>query len=70
MPKRQSLGRQDAGAPPAEKVTMRLGPDGRFVAVREPRELTPETRADERPPEGEDPRPAAFRNVPPFGGAG
>ena len=31
--------------------------------------LTAETKADSRPPNGEDPRPNTFRNVPPFGGA-
>jgi hypothetical protein len=30
-------------------------------------ELTAETRADERPPTGDDPRPGMLRNIPPYG---
>ena len=48
---------------------MRLDAKGRCVAVRRPRETTETTEAAERPPTPDDPRPAAFRNIPPFGGA-
>jgi hypothetical protein len=49
---------------------MRFDPaSGRFVPVEEPRETTPTTEAAERPTTPDDPRPAAFRNLPPFGGA-
>ena len=48
---------------------MRLDAKGRWVAVRAPRETTETTEAAERPPTGDDPRPSAFRNIPPFGGA-
>jgi hypothetical protein len=70
MPRHEPSGRQDAGEPPGAKVKMRLDAKGRWVPVVKPRETTPETEAAERPPLGDDPRPAAFRNIPPFGGAG
>jgi hypothetical protein len=60
---------QTAGEPLGNKVKMRLDAKGRFVPVEEPREVTETTEAAERPPTGEDPRPAAFRQIPPFGGA-
>jgi hypothetical protein len=69
MPRHEPSGRQDAGEPPAAKVKMRLDAKGRWVAVHPPAETTPETEAAERPPTPDDPRPAAFRNIPPFGGA-
>jgi len=43
--------------------------NGRFVPVEEPEETVETTEAAERPPLGDDPRPAAYRNIPPFGGA-
>lgn len=57
------------GEPLGPKVKMRLDEKGRFVPVHEERETTETTEAAERPPMGDDPRPAAFRNIPPFGGA-
>jgi hypothetical protein len=69
MPRHEPSGRQDAGEPPGAKVTMRLDAKGRWVAVHPPTETTETTEAAERPPTGEDPRPSAFRNIPPFGGA-
>jgi hypothetical protein len=66
--------RPAAGAPPGPdgrtKVKMRLGPDGKFHPVEsDDEEPTPETRAESKPAQADDPRPAAFRNIPPFGGA-
>ena len=69
MPRHEPSGRQDAGEPPAAKVKMRLDAKGRWVPVHEPRETTPEIEAAERPPQPDDPRPAAFQNVPPYGAA-
>jgi hypothetical protein len=69
MPRHQPAERTDAGEPPSEKVTMRLDAKGRWVAVRSPRVTVETTEAEERPPFGDDPRPAVFRNIPPFGGA-
>ena len=57
------------GEPIGEKVTMRLDAKGRFVPVLPERETTETTEAAERPPTPDDPRPAAFRQIPPFGGA-
>ncbi|HEX6024915.1 MAG TPA: hypothetical protein VFZ00_23190 [Solirubrobacter sp.] len=57
------------GEPLGPRVKMRLDEKGRFVPVHEERETTETTEAAERPPMGDDPRPAAFRNIPPFGGA-
>jgi len=48
---------------------MRMDSKGRWIAVHPPAETTPETQAAERPPTPDDPRPAAFRNIPPFGGS-
>jgi hypothetical protein len=69
MPRHEPSGRQDAGEPPAAKVTMRLDAKGRWVAVHPPSETTETTEAAERPPTPDDPRTANLRNVPPFGGA-
>jgi hypothetical protein len=48
---------------------MRLDAKGRWTPVEEPHETTETTEAAERPPVPDDPRPAAFRQIPPFGGA-
>jgi hypothetical protein len=42
---------------------------GRFVPVEEPRETTETTEVAERPGTPDDPRPTAYLNIPPFGGA-
>ena len=68
MPRHEPAKRQTAGEPPGLKVKMRLE-NGRFVPVEEPRELVETTEAAERPATPDDPRPAAYRNIPPFGGA-
>lgn len=60
---------QQAGEPLPGKVKMRLDAKGRWVAVEPPRDTTETTEAAERPPTPDDPRPAAFRQIPPFGGA-
>jgi hypothetical protein len=69
MPRHEPSGRQDAGEPPGAKVKMRLDAKGRWVPVIKKRVTHEATEAAERPPQGDDPRPAAFRNIPPFGGA-
>jgi hypothetical protein len=56
------------GEPLGPKVKMRLDEKGRFVPVHD-EETTETTEAAERPPTPDDPRPAAYRNIPPFGGA-
>jgi hypothetical protein len=61
--------RPAAGAPPPPKVKMRLGPDGRYHPLESDEERTPETRAESRPPQADDPRPATTRNIPPYGPA-
>ena len=48
---------------------MRLGSDGRYHPLEPDEEVTPETRAESRPAQADDPRPAAFRNIPPYGPA-
>jgi hypothetical protein len=66
--------RPTAGGPPTPdgrpKVTMRLDPDGRYRPVPAEREVTPETEARPRPAQAEDPRPAAWHNVPPYAAGG
>jgi hypothetical protein len=69
MPRHEPAGRETAGEPPGPKVKMRLDAKGRWVPVEPERDLTTTTEAAERPPTPDDPRPAAFRNIPPFGGA-
>ena len=47
--------------------------DGSWSVVKvnlppaDPSDLTAETRADELPPTGDDPRPGMLRNIPPYG---
>jgi hypothetical protein len=69
MPRHEPAGRADAGEPPGQKVKMRLDAKGRWVPVVPERETRPTVEAAERPPTPDDPRPAAFRQIPPFGGA-
>ena len=68
MPRHQPA-RTGTGEPIGEKVKMRLDKNGRFVPVLPERDTTETTEAAERPPTPDDPRPAAYRNIPPFGGA-
>jgi hypothetical protein len=69
MPRHEPAGRADAGEPPPSKVKMRLDANGRWVPVVVKAETKTATEAAERPPTPDDPRPAAFRQIPPFGGA-
>lgn len=69
MPKREPARSQTAGEPPSTKIRMRLDEKGRWVPVVRKRITTPTSESAERPPTPDDPRPAAFRNIPPFGGA-
>jgi hypothetical protein len=68
MPKREP-GHQHSGEPLGNVVKLRRDANGRLVPADLKQETTPTTEAAERPPTGEDPRPAAYRNIPPFGGA-
>ena len=70
MARHQPAKNQTAGEPPPKKVKMRLDAKGRWVPADEAPEVITTTEAAERPPTPDDPRPAAFRNIPPFGGAG
>ena len=69
MARHEPAKNQQAGEPLPGKVKMRLDAKGRWVAVEPPRDTTETTEAAERPPTPDDPRPAAFRQIPPFGGA-
>jgi hypothetical protein len=69
MPRHEPARNQTAGEPPSLKVKVQLDPSGKWRPVEPPRETTETTEAAERPPTPDDPRPAAFRNIPPFGGA-
>jgi hypothetical protein len=68
MPRHQPA-RTGTGEPIGEKVKMRLDKNGRFVPVLPERDTTETIESAERPPTPDDPRPAAYRNIPPFGGA-
>lgn len=69
MPRQEPARSQTAGEPPSLKVKVQLDAKGKWRPVEEPVETTETTEAAERPPTPDDPRPAAFRNIPPFGGA-
>ena len=69
MPRHEPAGRQSAGEPPPLKLKVQLDPAGKWRAVEPERKLVETTEAAERPPTPDDPRPAAFRQIPPFGGA-
>jgi hypothetical protein len=51
------------------KLKVQLDAKGEWRAVEPPRETVETIEAAERPPTPDDPRPAAFRQIPPFGGA-
>jgi hypothetical protein len=69
MARHERAPREAAGAPPNLKLKVELDPSGKWRPVEEPRELVETTEAAERPPTPDDPRPPAFRQIPPFGGA-
>jgi len=48
---------------------MRLDAKGRWVSAEPKPETTETVESAERPPTPDDPRAAAFRQIPPFGGA-
>jgi hypothetical protein len=68
MPKREP-GHQNSGEPIGNVVKMRLDAKGRWVPAGPKPPTTATSEAAERPPTPDDPRPAAYRNIPPFGGA-
>jgi hypothetical protein len=61
--RRDKTDRLAAGAPP--RVRVRLGDDGavEIAPDQAPEDVHPETVAEERPPQGDDPRPAIWRDV-------
>jgi hypothetical protein len=67
---RHERSRQPIPAPPSGplRIKARRDPNGRVEIVAPERPLTATVEAAERPPQPDDPRPAIFRNVPPFGG--
>jgi len=69
MARHEPAGRQSAGELPPLKLKVQLDAAGRWRAVEPERKLVETTEAAERPPTPDDPRPAAFRQIPPFGGA-
>ena len=70
MPRHEPAGRQSAGEPPPLKVKVRLDATGKLARRSSRSASWSETiEAAERPPTPDDPRPAAFRQIPPFGGA-
>ena len=69
MPRYERAPREAAGEPPKLTLKVQLDASGKYRAVEDPKELTETIEAAERPPTPDDPRPAAFRQIPPFGGA-
>ena len=51
------------------QIKARRDADGRLQIVAPEHPLSETVEAAERPPQPDDPRPAVFRNVPPFGAA-
>jgi hypothetical protein len=68
MPKHEPAGRQSAGEPPPMKLKVQLDAAGRWRAVEPERKLVETIEAAERPTTPDDPRPAPWRQIPPFGG--
>lgn len=68
MPKHEP-GHQASGEPIGNVVRMKLDANGRYVPAEPKPETVTTTEPAERPPFPDDPRPAAFRQIPPFGGA-
>jgi len=68
---RHERSRQPVAAPLTEPVQMKARRDanGRLQIVAPERPLAETVEAAERPPQLDVPRPAVFRNVPPFGAA-
>ena len=69
MPRYERAPREAAGEPPKLTLKVQLDASGKYRAVEEPKETTETIEAAERPPTPDDPRPAAFRQIPPFGSA-
>jgi hypothetical protein len=69
MPREEPARSQTAGEPPPLKLKVQLDAKGEWRAVEPARETVETIEAAERPPTPDDPRPAAFRQIPPFGGA-
>jgi hypothetical protein len=68
MPKREP-GHQHSGEPLANVVRLRRDANGRYVPADPKPETVTSLEAAERPPIPDDPRPVAFQQIPPFGGA-
>ncbi|HTE64591.1 MAG TPA: hypothetical protein VK631_29815 [Solirubrobacteraceae bacterium] len=68
---RHERSRQPVAAPLTGPVKIRARRDanGHLQIVAPDRSLSETVEAAERPPQPDDPRPAVFRNVPPFGAA-
>jgi hypothetical protein len=69
---RHERSRQPVAAQPLSgplRIKARRDANGRVQIVGPKPPVTPVVEAAERPPQPDDPRPAPFRNVPPFGGA-
>ena len=69
MARHERAPREAAGEPPKLTLKVQLDASGKYRPVEEPKETTATIEAAERPPTPDDPRPAAFRQIPPFGGA-
>jgi hypothetical protein len=71
MARHERAPREIAGGPPGKgaplKLSARRGADGKLEIEAPDRELTATVEAAERPPTPDDPRPAAVRNIPPYG---
>lgn len=70
MPRHEPLGRPAPGEVIGEtKVKLRRDKDGKLVGVLPDKRPQAGTEAKPDPRDAPDPRPAAMRNVPPYGGA-
>jgi hypothetical protein len=70
MPRHEPLGRPTPGEVlDGQKVKLRRDAGGKLVGVVPPKDTKATTEAKPEPRDAPDPRPNAWRNIPPYGGA-
>lgn len=67
MPRHEPQTREVGETAPGGKVVMKRDGNGNLIPVLPPLKIKETTEAEERPQQADDPRPASWRNVPPYG---
>jgi hypothetical protein len=70
MPRHEPLGRPAPGEVLKGKMKMRLDENGKWQVVPPEGEQRPTAETHAQPVHPDDPRPGAWRNIPPIGSAG